>query len=117
MSDREVCEHFKRIQDPCDECGGGVLKQDTTTAEDRGIAARIWCEPRHTKKVMDTDLAESIACCITKARQEGYVQGRKDALESELNTTTQIEVDGLVYNQSQIRRFIQRLLELEGKEK
>jgi hypothetical protein len=32
----------------------------------RELAAQLWCEPQHSHKVMDVDLAESIAQLLVK---------------------------------------------------
>lgn len=43
--------------------------------EARGIAARIWCEPKHSEKTMDPDFAESIAVQLIAAYAEGQKAG------------------------------------------
>jgi ABC-type Zn2+ transport system substrate-binding protein/surface adhesin len=50
------------------------------TAEELGIAARIWCEPKHSSKVMDSDFAVSIAQALATNR-EGYEQKIKSLIE------------------------------------
>jgi hypothetical protein len=35
----------------------------------RGIAARVWCMPKTSHIVMDTELAEEFACTIERYRQ------------------------------------------------
>jgi len=45
-----------------------------------GIAARLWCEPEHSRKEMDADFAMSIAVAIDKERQNSFLEGRDAAI-------------------------------------
>lgn len=50
------------------------------SAEER--AAQIWCEPIHSHKVMDADMAFSIAKVIREREQAAYERGKAESDQS-----------------------------------
>ena len=53
----------------------------SASERDIGIASLIWCEPRHSSKEMDFELAESIAEALAAARLEGVKAGLEAAAD------------------------------------
>jgi len=51
-------------------------------SEARGIAARIWCEPEHSSKEMDTAFAESIAQVLVEYSRASFIEGRNAAIDN-----------------------------------
>lgn len=45
--------------------------------EDLKTAARLWCLPQHSNKVMDDEFAKSIAQALSEAREEGFKEGHE----------------------------------------
>ena len=73
-----------------------------------GIAARLWCQPQHEQKVMDTEFAESIALALDAASINGMVEKAHDmACEKGWWETdrTPFEIAALIH--SEVSEFVE----------